>query len=381
MADHDGITRLWSDDDLDEALRELHTPTRDGTQALASARARLMAAATGDPAPVTPVRTPVFPSSGAPADATANGARKFGRRRRLRFALVAGVAAVLVAIGMLVPSFVTERNRPVNSADAIGVLNHATVAALGAADEPVGPGQYRYIGTHAWWTYFSGYDIARDENLIEMWVPAAPDDPNQQWMLDRRPTGNRVWIKGSEQQARDDGTFVDAVDNGITLRATAPCGNFYTPGPCPRAGSWQDPTPAFLAGLPRDPAQLYQRLQADAPVNDRESAELFVYVADALRTGLVPADLRAALYEALTRIDGIELTDQPANLDGRVGAAIGIDDGQFRHDIIIDPATGVFIGEREVLTDDLEGAPEGTTMNYTAVQTAVVDAIGTVPTN
>ena len=64
-----------------------------------------------------------------------------------------------------------------------------------------------------------------------------------------------------------------------------------------------------------------------------------------------------------------------------MGTAIGIDDGQFRRDIIIDPGTGTFIGEREVLTDDLDGAPEGTTMSYSAVRTTVVDAIGIVPTH
>ncbi|HEY7811951.1 MAG TPA: hypothetical protein VIC62_01865 [Nakamurella sp.] len=173
-------------------------------------------------------------------------------------------------VGLLVPSFATSRNRPVNSAEAIGVLNQAAVAAMGAVDEPVGPGQYRYIETHAWWTTFSGYQVFQDENLIRIWVPA---DPPQDWMLDRRPTGNRIWITGDEQQARVDGTFMDALASGVTLRAAAPCGNFYAPGPCPRGGSWQDPTPAFLADLPRDPALLYARLQADAPVNDRGSAD------------------------------------------------------------------------------------------------------------
>jgi hypothetical protein len=379
MTDYDPVTRLWSDDELDEALRGLHAETGDSTQALATARAKLLAAATGNPAPVNPNGAPGSPSPGLRVGGTGAVAPTRRRRRWVRGGLAAGIAAVLVTIGLLVPSFVTKQNRPVNSAEAIGVLNRAAVAALGATDEPVGPGQYRYIETHAWWTVFSGYNIFRVENLIRTWVPAQPDDPTQDWMLDRHPTGNRVWIEGSEEQAREDGTFTDAQQGAVTLKATAPCGNFYTPGPCPRTGSWQDPTPGFLAGLPRDPAQLYERLQADAPDNARGPAELLVYAADALRTGLVPADLRAALYQALTRVEGIELTDQAANLDGRVGTAIGIDDGQFRHDIIIDPVTGSFIGEREVLTDDYDGAAEGTVMNYSAVTTAVVDAIGAIP--
>ena len=187
-------------------------------------------------------------------------------------------------------------------------------------------------------------------------------------MLDRRPTGNRVWIEGNEA-ASPRGRHLHRPGGPVAspCAGTAPCGNFYQPGPCPRTGSWQDPTPSFLAGLPRDPGQLYARLQADAPDNGRGNAELLVYAADALRSGLVPADLRAALYQTLTRLDGVDLVDQAANLDGRVGTAIGIDDGQFRQDIIIDPTTGAFIGEREVLTGDYEGAPEGTTFNYSAV--------------
>jgi hypothetical protein len=377
MTDHDEITRLWSDDELDEALRGLHAEQRDTTIVLAIARTKVMAAAHGNPVPHSEAST--SSSHQAPPAGLTAPART--RRRWIRVALAAGAAAVLVTIGLLVPSFVTKQNKPVNSAGAISALNEAAVAALGATDEPVAPGQFRYIETHSWNTVFSGYDVYQDENLSEVWVPAIPDDPAQDWMLDRRPTGNRVWIDGSEEQAREDGTFTDPVTGGITLRTTAPCGNFYGPGPCPREGSWQDPTPSFLAALPRDPAALFARLQADAPDNGRGNAELLVYAADALRTGMVPADLRAALYQTLARLDGVELVDQATNLDGRGGTAIGIDDGQFRQDIIIDPSTGLFIGEREVLTGDYDGAPDGTTFSYTAVDTAVVDSIGAIPAN
>ena len=384
MSDHDEITRLWSDEELDEALRGLQAEPRDSAGALAAARVKVLAAATGDP-----VNGAIVAVSTTPADNASpagDEAPALGRRRRwVRVVLAAGIAAVLVTIGLLIPSFFTtdrggtHQARPVNTAEAIGVLNLAAAAALGATDEPVAPGQYRYVETHAWSTVFDGYNVFQDETLSQVWVPAIPDDPTQDWMIDRRPTGNRVWIEGTEEQAREDGTSTNPMDIGVSLQATAPCGNFYGPGPCPRPGLWQDPTPSFLAGLPRDPTQLYERLQADAPDNGRGNAELLVYAADALRTGLVPADLRAALYQTLTRLDGVDLVERAVNLDGRVGTAIGIDDGQFRQDIIIDPTTGAFIGEREVLTGDYEGAPDGTTFSYTAVSTAVVDTIGTIP--
>ncbi|MFC0109133.1 hypothetical protein [Kibdelosporangium aridum] len=74
--------------------------------------------------------------------------------------------------------------------------------------------------------------------------------------------------------------------------------------------------------------------------------------ADALRSGLLPAEVRSALYQALTRLRGLELTDSAANLDGHKGIALGIDDGERRREIIVDPGTGAFIGERQILSDE-----------------------------
>ena len=380
MTAHRGISRLWSDDELDEALSRLHVAAPDDAESLSTARVRLLAAAGGQPIGALPGRSREPSHSSRDHAGPPTIAYPPKRRYRLRIALGAVVAAVLVAVGLLLPTFVTRQNKLGNSAEAIAVLNQAAVGALGATDEPVGPGQYRYIETHVWSTVFGGYDIFRDEQLTRIWVPAQPDDPLEKWMIDRHPTGSRVWIEGSEEQARKDGTFLDPQQTGVTLQATAPCGNFYGSRTCPRTdGLWQDPTPSFLAGLPRDPAELLERLQADAPANGRGPTELLVYAADALRTGLVPADLRAALYQALTRLDSVELTEDAVNLDGLTGSAIGMNDGQIRQDIIIDPASGAFIGDREVTTDDLDDAPAGTTLSYTAVTTAVVDAIGVVP--
>ncbi|MEO5834663.1 MAG: CU044_5270 family protein, partial [Nakamurella sp.] len=299
------------------------------------------------------------------------------RRERWRRDLVAVAAvAVLIGVGLLAPTLWTRNNRPAVSADAAQLLTRAA-SAITSSDEPVGPGQFQYIDTHAWWAVFDRSDVYLVENRISVWVPADPSDPSQLWMLDRAPTGNTQWVSGDQDAFNAAG----GVRPGIypTLHVTAACGDFYAENGCGRAGSWQDPTPAFLTELPRDPVQLYDRLQADAPDNGRGDAELFVYSADLLRSGLVPADLRAALYETLATLPGLEITDAAANLDGRVGTALGIDDGHERQDIIIDPATGAFIGERQVLTDDQDGVPAGSTISFTSVTRNVVDALGARP--
>jgi hypothetical protein len=105
-----------------------------------------------------------------------------------------------------------------------------------------------------------------------------------------------------------------------------------------------------------------------------------VTVADLLRSGLVPADLRAALYRALALLPGLEITEDVANLAGKHGTAFGIDGDIERQDLIIDPATGEFIGERTVALAGGPLYPAGTVTNFSSVSTTVVDAIGTKPT-
>ncbi|MGI8417075.1 MAG: CU044_5270 family protein, partial [Nakamurella sp.] len=145
-------------------------------------------------------------------------------------------------------------------------------------------------------------------------------------------------------------------------------------------GNWQDPNKTWMAALPRDPATLYARLAADTKGHGSDpNTEMLVYATDALRTGLLPADLRAALYRALAKVPGMEIADSTANLDGRVGVAFGIQDAIQRDETIIDPANGSFIGEREISTQAEGGIPAGTVTGYTAVTTAVVDTIGQPP--
>ena len=107
-----------------------------------------------------------------------------------------------------------------------------------------------------------------------------------------------------------------------------------------------------------------------------DDGEALVFIADLLRTGLVPADLRAALYKTAALIPGVSVTDDQATLDGRKGIAIGRVEttSHRRQDIIIDPTTGLLIGEREVLTEPRGLVPAGTATTWTAIETSISDA-------
>ena len=103
--------------------------------------------------------------------------------------------------------------------------------------------------------------------------------------------------------------------------------------------------------------------------------QALVFIADRLRSGIVPADLRAAFYEAAALIPGVTIVESQATLDGRTGVAIGRDEGSIeRQEIIIDPSTGLYIGERLVTLAGMNEIPSGTVVSWSAVTTSVTDS-------
>ncbi len=144
----------------------------------------------------------------------------------------------------------------------------------------------------------------------------------------------------------------------------------------PRRGSWQSPTVGFLQGLPRDADALLARLREDNPGSWFGP---FNAAVTALRTTLVPAELRAAFYRALTALPDVSLDEDAVNVDGHACLAIVHDAGRTRTELMIDPADGQFAGERDTLRDDSRcGLRAGTVISTTAVRTAVVDHPGRV---
>ncbi|MBV8931352.1 MAG: CU044_5270 family protein [Kutzneria sp.] len=357
------MREMWTEDKLDEALTTLHSDVETDEQALARARAQLMVAANAEPE----------------RELEVIGHTATSRGKRWWLASAAAVATVVA--GALVSQTIQFGDTPaMASAQAAELLNRAASQPINATDPPVGPNQYRYIGEHAWWVTDAVVTQGKrfsylGENVQETWEPAAW---GQEWLQRRTVTGERKWITGTEDEARKAGILGDSGPSTEEFRA--PCGDFFASDnqpvrrPCDhQVDGWQHPTPEWLATLPRDPKQLYDRLREDAPRNGRGNAEVLVYAADALRTGLLPADVRSALYRALTYLPGLEITEQPANLDGHKGTAFGIKDtADERQDVIIDPVNGQFIGEREV-------SGNGTVLSSTSVATAVVGKMGEEP--
>jgi hypothetical protein len=346
----ENVHQMWSEEELDQALAALNTEVPPGAMALAAARTELMTAA------------------GAPP---VSAKRHWGRWAGIGVTVAAGITIAALVVQEPV---VRTVNVPVSP--AAQVLNGAA-DKIGSVDPVVRPGQYLYVETHSWVTGTVQDVTFLEESLIQEWVPA---DRTQEWLLRSTPTGKRKFLLGTEEDLKALGPTGRRLPNGD---ARGRCGDFHLqPGeqPCRQHGSWQRPTTEFFTGLPTDPHALYDRLRADTKGHGQDpDVEMVVYVTDALRSGLAPAPVRANLYRALALMPSLQVVDQQANLDGRAGVALGVDGGGTRDEMIIDPGTGQFIGERSTATQADRGLPAGTVTGFSSVTTRVADTIGDKP--
>jgi hypothetical protein len=303
---------------------------------------------------------------------------------------VAAAAAVAAVTGGAA-TFFSGGPAPQASAAAVQSLQQASAVA---GDVHVGPGQYYYIGYHAWslgaaQTRTGKPLDAMVEDTYEKWIPAKRSDV---WMLRSGYTGRHTWLIGSDELVRTDG------DGGLfepvkQTTQTGPCGDWggrQTPQlggspddgkPCDqRLGSWSDPTAQFIAQLPTDPAGLYEKLRADSR---GDKAVMLENATGVLLSSDADRAVRSTVYKALMLMPGLDVTDKAANLDGQRGVALGASDGSVGAEIVIDPATGRCIGDRQVLavpgTSYWSGLKPGTVIEYTSVWTGVTDKIGVAP--
>ncbi len=115
---------------------------------------------------------------------------------------------------------------------------------------------------------------------------------------------------------------------------------------------WQTPTADFVAALPRGTQALRDRVYADSQgQGNSRDGEVLVFAADILRSGIVPADLRASLFRVLETVPGIVVTDAQAWINGRTGVAIAYEESDhgFRQELVIDSTDGTVLGERSVV--------------------------------
>ena len=219
---------------------------------------------------------------------------------------------------------------------------------------PTGPNEYLRIHTHANW--LMGQSDAAGNDTFAMNAQSndvyVPGDPSKDWVLDR-----------------DWGAIAPRPGQKDTIHA--PDGKFY-------GIPWTLIDDQEIRGLPRDGQALIDHFNSEYQGGSASRDEdNFVRITDLLRTGLMPADLRAGLYKALALIPGVNASEQ-SNFDGKPGIAIGRSEplraGQ-RDEIIIDPDTGLVIGERTVMTYAAFGLGANNLMGHTAIDYSIVGSV------
>ncbi|XKH55135.1 CU044_5270 family protein (plasmid) [Citricoccus nitrophenolicus] len=290
------------------------------------------------------------------------------RRSAPRRWVLAGAAAAMVGALMIGSGVMSGPGGATPAAAA--VLEDAALETIHAVDPVVREDQYLKVTT----TTATAAETTLDEDPAPVFVQArsssttyVPGDESQEWVLeDGEPSFvNAYGLSTAQFEAATDGDF----EEPEIRRAVN--GEFYGPD---QAGPDAVPTDDYLASLPRDPRQLLEvirdhtRGQGTSP-----DGQVLVYVADLMRTHRVPADLRAALYRAVALVPGVDVAAAEASINGRQGVAIGHEETNgVRTDLIVDPDTGLLIGERSVATDGNADFPAGTILKEEATTATVV---------
>ncbi len=290
--------------------------------------------------------------------------------RRPRARVRVAVAAAAAAAVLLVP-VVSLTGGGAASPAAAAVLSKA--ASIGATDPIARPDQWYAITT-------TGFNLS-----IEAGVDKQSPTSSSSWLVSSRRT-EYVAVDGSRPSwvVETDGETATLVAGAgdAPQRMTGTWTSDVAPRDIP--SSWQVPSPAFLAAVPRDVDALRARLYADTHgAGSSADGEVLVAVADVLRSGLVPADLRSSLYRVLETVPGVEVTTQSVRVGSATGVGIGRleDDNGIRQEIVVDPTTGDVVAERQIAVRDVDGIPAGTVLGQTTVARTIVDEIPTSVTS
>lgn len=304
-----------------------------------------------------------------------NGPARPGPARRRRSRPLITTATVLVAVSALVGTGIGVVHLVAPESAAAATLHDAAHAV--SASSPM-TGAYTRVTTKERSLGYASSDGGKhyDEGYLSLgteivWVPR---DLSGTWVRKywSEPATTFYGGAAARKMAADDYASEAHEDDPGWQRAAA--GDFTNGelGGTP-AGTL---TISDLVHLPRETQELVRRLEAAPRAADAtDSEQVFDTISQFLRTGVVPADLRVSMYNALATLPDIVITQQQASLDGRVGTAIGLADpsGNQRTDVILSPTTGDYLGQRMVQLKRNGSIPAGALLDSTSVVSVAVD--------
>jgi hypothetical protein len=300
-------------------------------------------------ADVPPVEPDVLAAARARLRAEATGtARSRPVPVRYRWRLVAAAAAVVTAAaGVFVVDNLMGVRVPTTTPDteAAKILLHAALVAQRLPDRSARSNQFVFVESV---TAFTGTVVEQGKPpRIELAVPKL----------------RQIWLS------------VDGSRDGL-LRERPRSGT----GPVQEDRLSGSGPPAYLTDLPTNTDAMVRYLYRNSHGQNPPDQQAFITVGDLIREAYVPPASLSAMFSAAARIPGVEVVRDAVDASGRHGIAVSRTFGGVRSELIFDPVSYAFLGEREVATKDQDGLTTGMVVGSTAVlRVTIVDRAGQLP--
>lgn len=293
------------------------------------------------------------------ADASPRRVRlpRFGWRLAATGGLAVAMAAAL--IGVQVVGF---GDREPRSAEAAEILENAALVAERTAAVNPRPDQFVYVESA---TAYGGSTGSTDgegtatgwaitEKLRRVWLSV---DGTRNGLLRERPESDpKGWsetplpgcVGGRLNKVPGEGKAAEDQEQGC------------------------QPLPGYLGGLPTDTDAMYDYLYRNSHGGKPADHQAFTTVGDLVRENYVPPKAMAAMFRAAARIPGTTVVRNVTDPAGRPGIAVAYTARGLQRELIFDPKTFAYLGEREVAAEDIDIARKGAVIGGAARLTAAV---------
>jgi hypothetical protein len=107
------------------------------------------------------------------------------------------------------------------------------------------------------------------------------------------------------------------------------------------------------AGVDDTDADLYKDMGGLGNPAEGRYSTAYRMLGAILRNNVLPPRLEAAIYWALKRIPGVTLVENKVDAAGRPAIALGrVEEGWLHEEVLLDPKTYAYLGERAISTRD-----------------------------
>ncbi|GAB2846654.1 hypothetical protein GCM10027176_57930 [Actinoallomurus bryophytorum] len=287
------------------------------------------------------------------------GAGRTRRARRLRFGLVAGLAAAALTAGVAGVALHQKPAAPpvihAENAAAARILTRAADNVSEAPELHPRPDQFLVFTSQTMNTVDSVEQGGRASHYLSrgkrtIWLPARGDATHgvieEEVLKPHAYPGRPIPPEAYENIGRHGPEKAVDEDNTADYLRTD-----Y----------------AHLSRLPTDPAKMYEHLYIQLGTGPLADARAWDYVGGMLVEAYMPAAQRAALFRAAAMIHGVTVVRSATDAAGRRGIAVASTWKGLRTEYIFTPETYQFLGLRTVVVGPTRvKAPVGSVLTSTA---------------